>query len=67
MSFDIRYGRPKAARRKTRKGFFEGAGGWFEGDDAGERPRNAAKADGVREVASAGGGRPIIFAKSVRT
>ena len=29
-------------------------------------PANLAKFEGVREVASAGGGRPVIFAKSVR-
>ncbi len=32
-----------------------------------ERPRKEAKAEGVREVASAGGGRPVILAKKVRS
>lgn len=30
------------------------------------RPWKDAKAEGVRDVASAGGGRPVIFAKIVR-
>ena len=68
MSFDIKYGRPKAARTKTRKGFLEGDGdGDVElfGAEDGGRPRKDAKAEGVREVASAGGGRPVIFANKV--
>ena len=51
-----------------RKGFFEGAGwpsGVREGEEE-ERPWKEAKAEGVSEVASAGGGRPVIFAKMVR-
>lgn len=50
-------------------GFFDGLGGAGEpsGRVAGElRPWiNAAKAAGVREVASAGGGRPVILAINV--
>ena len=51
-----------------RKGFFEGVGWPFgnsEGDEE-ERPCQEAKAEGVREVASAGGGRPVILATRVR-
>ena len=51
-----------------RKGFFEGVG-WPLGRREGEgedRPWKEAKAEGVREVASAGGGLPVILAKSVR-
>jgi hypothetical protein len=52
-----------------KKGFFEGLGGAGEpsGSVAGaERPCiKAAKADGVSEAASAGGGRPVIFAINV--
>ena len=51
-----------------RKGFLEGAG-WPFGrrvEDEDERPWKEAKAEGVSEVASAGGGRPVIFARSVR-
>ncbi len=68
MSLDMRYGRPNAARTKTRKGFREGGGEdeWF-GAEEGGRPRNDAKADGVREVASAGGGRPLTLANKVRS
>lgn len=33
----------------------------------GGRPRKAAKAEGVSAVASAGGGRPVILAKRVRS
>ena len=68
MSLDIKYGRPKAARTKTRNGFLEGDGDgdvkFFEAE-AGDNPRKDAKADGVREVASAGGGRPVTFANKV--
>ncbi len=39
-----------------------GALGWFEG----VRPWKEAKAEGVREVASTGGGRPVILARRVR-
>lgn len=67
MSLDIKYGRPKAARTKTRKGFLEGdAEGELCGAEEGGRPRNDAKAEGVIEVASAGGGRPVTFANKVR-
>lgn len=68
MSFDMRYGRPNAARTKTRKGLREGEGedDWF-GAEEGGRPRNDANADGVREVASAGGGRPLTLAIKVRS
>ena len=53
---------------KTRKGFLEGVG-WPLGRVAtdGERPWKAAKADGVSAMASAGGGRPVTFARSVRS
>lgn len=68
MSLDIKYGRPKAARTKTRNGFLEGDGDGdvklFGAEEEG-RPRKDAKADGVREVASAGGGRPVTFANKV--
>ena len=49
------------------KGFREGVGApvGFEGDDE-ESPWNEAKAEGVRAVASAGGGRPVTFAMRVR-
>ena len=50
-----------------RNGFFDGVGwplGRREGDED-ESPWKEANADGVRDVASAGGGRPVIFAKSV--
>lgn len=68
MSLDIKYGRPNAARTKTRNGFLDGEGGddveLFEAEEGG-RPRKDAKAEGVREVASAGGGRPVTFANKV--
>lgn len=68
MSLVIKYGRPTTAARKMRKGFLEGVG-WPSGrteDEEEERPWKEAKAEGVRDVASAGGGRPVIFAKRVR-
>ena len=67
MSFVIRYGRPKTARRKITKGLREGVGTplGFEGEGA-ESPWKEAKADGVSAVASAGGGRPVILAIRVR-
>ena len=67
MSFVIRYGRPTTAARKMRKGFLDGVV-WPSGrtEDEEERPWKEAKAEGVRDVASAGGGRPVIFAKRVR-
>lgn len=37
-----------------------------EEEDVGGRPRKAAKAEGVSDVASAGGGRPVSLAKRVR-
>lgn len=49
---------------KKRKGFLEGEGE-FVAD--GGKPRNDAKAEGVREVASAGGGRPATLANKVRS
>ena len=52
----------------SRKGFLEGVG-WPSGrgeDDEEVRPWKAAKAEGVRDVASAGGGRPVILASKVR-
>ena len=48
------------------KGFFDGLGG--RGDPSGRvvgLPANFANADGVNEVASAGGGRPVTFAINV--
>lgn len=49
-------------------GFLESDGGALGlfGEDAAERPWKEAKAEGVREVASAGGGRPVILATRVR-
>lgn len=66
MSFETRYGSPNAARRKTIKGFLDGAGG-DEDVEGLERPRKDANAAGVSEVASTGGGRPVILAKRVRS
>ena len=69
MSLLIRYGRPTTAARKIRKGFFEGTG-WPFGRSVGpegERPWNEAKAEGVSDVASTGGGRPVSLAMRVRT
>ena len=68
MSLLMRYGRPKAAARKKRKGFLLGRGG-LAGVPSGRnfRPSKEAKALGVRDVASAGGGRPVTFAKRVRS
>lgn len=58
------------ATRNMRKGFFEGLGGAGEPSgrvDGAERPfMKAAKDAGVRDVASAGGGRPVILAMRVR-
>ena len=69
MSLPMRYGRPKTAARKKKNGFLEGRGGAGEpsGRVAGPEPlpENAAKAEGVRAAASAGGGRPVSFANSV--
>ena len=51
-----------------RKGFLEGAGwplGKSEAEEE-ERPWKAAKAEGVREEASAGVGRPVTLASRVR-
>ena len=51
-----------------RNGFFDGVDwplGRSEGDDE-VRPWKVANAEGVREVASAGGGRPVNLAKRVR-
>ena len=70
MSLPIRYGRPKTARRKTRKGFLEGRGGEAgepSGFGGGVRPWKAKNAEGVRDVASAGGGRPVTRARRVRS
>ncbi len=36
-------------------------------EEGGERPWKAAKAEGVSAVASAGGGRPVILARRVRS
>ena len=68
ISLVIKYGRPTTAAINMRNGFFEGAG-WPLGrseEFEEERPWKEAKAEGVREVASAGGGRPVILAKRVR-
>lgn len=49
------------------KGLREGVGGAPGWEEEGEvRPWKEANAEGVREVASAGGGRPVIFARRVR-
>ena len=52
---------------KKKNGFLDGRGGRGEpsGAVAGS-PLKRAKADGVRDVASAGGGRPVTFARRVR-
>ena len=65
----MRYGNPITAARNIKNGFFEGVGWPFgrrEGPD-GESPWNDAKAEGVSDVASAGGARPVTLAKSVRS
>ncbi len=43
--------------------------GWPSGraPEDGERPWKEANAEGVRDVASAGGGRPVTLARRVRT
>lgn len=66
MSLPIRYGRPKAAARKNKKGFLLGRGE-LTGVPSGRNflPSNLAKALGVNAVASAGGGRPVSFANNV--
>src|SRR5689334_18636292 len=68
MSLPIRYGRPNAAARKKRNGFLLGRGAWA-GVPSGWNflPSKEAKALGVKAVASAGGGRPVIFANNVRS
>lgn len=50
------------------KGFRDGAGVLlgFEEEGEDERPWKEANAEGVKAVASAGGGRPVIFAMRVR-
>lgn len=69
----MRYGRPKAAATKNNKGFllsFVGPGiGRPSGPILGGSgsPANFAKFEGVSEVASAGGGRPVILARRVRS
>lgn len=66
MSLRIRYGRPKAASKNTTKGFLEGRGGApVPSGSVPALPWNLAKAEGVKEVASAGGGRPVNFATRV--
>ena len=65
----MRYGNPITAARKIKNGFLEGVGWPFgrrEGPD-GDSPWNDANAEGVSDVASAGGGRPVTLAKSVRS
>ena len=51
------------------KGLRDGVGGkpGCECGDEEVRPWKEANAEGVRDVASAGGGRPVIFAKRVRS
>lgn len=53
---------------KKRKGFLLGRGG-EAGEPSGRnfRPSKEAKALGVRDIASAGGGRPVIFASRLRS
>lgn len=61
----MRYGRPKTAARKKRNGFLEGRG--RPGGPSGDWLLvNAENAEGVKAVASAGGGRPVNLAKRVR-
>lgn len=68
MSLPMRYGRPKAATRKTRKGFLERRGGAARVPSGRTvRPSKLANAAGVRAVASAGGGLPVILAINVRS
>ena len=65
----MRYGNPTTAARNIKNGFFEGVGWPFgrrEGPD-GDSPWNDANAEGVRDVASAGGGRPVTLARTVRS
>lgn len=50
---------------KKRKGFLDGRGGELPSGSI-LRPSKEANAEGVREVASTGMGRPVIFAKRVR-
>ncbi len=66
MSLPIKYGRPKAAARKKKNGFLLGRGG-LTGEPSGRNflPSNLAKALGVSDVASAGGGRPVSLANKV--
>ena len=65
----MRYGNPITAARNIKNGFFEGVG-WPFGNREGpeeESPWNDANAEGVSDVASAGGGRPVTLAKRVRS
>ncbi len=65
----MRYGNPTTAARNIKSGFFEGVGcpfGSREGPD-GDSPWNDANAEGVSDVASAGGGRPVTLATRVRS
>ena len=65
----MRYGNPITAARNIKKGFFEGVGWPFgrrEGPE-GDSPWNDANAEGVSDVASAGGGRPVTLAMRVRS
>lgn len=68
MSLPIRYGRPKTASKKTMNGFLLGRGGFGLFGSIGAVPpeAKAKKLEGVREVASAGGGRPVRRARRVR-
>lgn len=50
---------------KKRKGFLDGRGGELPSGRI-LRPSKEANAEGVKEVASTGIGRPVIFAKRVR-
>ena len=65
----MRYGNPITAARNIKNGFFEGLGWPFGRREGlvGDSPWNDANAEGVSDVASAGGGRPVTLAKSVRS
>lgn len=65
-SFDVRYGMPRTTSIRTRKDFLEGEGGSVDEVAEDERASQAVKLSGVSLGASLGGGRPVIFAKSVR-
>ena len=60
----MRYGIPTTAAKNIKNGVFEGLGWPFgrRGGPDGESPWNDANAEGVSDVASAGGGRPVTLA-----